>query len=582
MTEGTQERRRPGVAVTGPLVAALRARFTRTTLRGDLIAALVVTALMVPQSLGYAALAGAPVQAGLYALPLALGVYALVGSSPQLIVGPVSTVSVLTGSIVAAHGAKNPQEALALVTALAVISGLILVVAGLLRLGWVADFLSKPIVTGFVFGLSILIVVGEIPTLLGLPRGSGNVVDRLTGIAGHLDEVHPKNACVGAVALAVLFLGPRINKVVPWGLIVVVAGLVVAKLVDFQAAGIAEIGKVPGGLPGLAMPDLSLAEMGGLVTSAAALALVGLAETLSAARLFAAQNGYHIDANREFIGTGAANIASGLSGGIGVGGSLSKTAAADNSGGRSPITSLATMGLVVVVVLFFAPSLGALPRVVLAAVVVHAVWPLMDLNSIRRYKRIRRNDFVGAMAALVGVLVLGTLYGLLAAIAQSILGLIYRTSRVEVDVLGKVREEKAAWGSVDRNPKNRTVNGILVLRLTKPMFWVNAAAAVELITTEIEAEPGTDAVIINLEATSQLDTTSADALGELIKHLHRHHIDVHLVRVIHGTRNVLQAAGVHELLGPDHMWRTISQGVRAAKKARKARAEAEKAVSPEP
>lgn len=539
-------------------------------MRGDLLAALVVTALMVPQSLGYAALAGAPVQTGLYALPLALGVYAFVGSSPQLIVGPVSTVSVLTGSIVASHGAKSPQEALALVTALAIISGLILMIAGLLRLGWVADFLSKPIVTGFVFGLSILIVVGEIPTLLGLPRGSGNFFGRVSGIAGHLGEIQPKNAAVGAVALAVLFLGPRIKSVVPWGLVVVIGGLVVAKFVDFPAAGIAEIGKVPSGLPGLAIPDLSVGDMGGLLASGAALAMVGLAESLSAARLFASQNGYHVDANRELIGTGAANVAAGFSGGIGVGGSLSKTAAADNSGGRSPLTSLATMGLVVVVVLFFAPSLGGLPKVVLSAVVVHAVWPLMDLNALARYRSIRRNDFVGALAALVGVLVLGTLYGLLAAIAQSILGLIYRTSRIEVDVLGKVRSEKAAWGSVDRNPKNPTVNGIMVLRLTKPLFWVNAAAAVELITTEIEAEPDTEAVIINMEATNQLDTTSAGALGELIGHLHRHGIDVHLVRVIYPTRQVLEASGVHDILGPDHMWRTISQGVKAAKKARKA------------
>jgi SulP family sulfate permease len=570
MTEPTGQLQRQRVAVLGSLNATLRRRFSRSTMRGDLLAALVVTALMVPQSLGYAALAGAPVQTGLYALPLALGVYAFVGSSPQLIVGPVSTVSVLTGSIVASHGAKSPQEALALVTALAIISGLILMIAGLLRLGWVADFLSKPIVTGFVFGLSILIVVGEIPTLLGLPRGSGNFVGRVSGIAGHLGEIQPKNAAVGAVALAVLFLGPRIKSVVPWGLVVVIGGLVVAKFVDFPAAGIAEIGKVPSGLPGLAIPDLSVGDMGGLLASGAALAMVGLAESLSAARLFASQNGYHVDANRELIGTGAANVAAGFSGGIGVGGSLSKTAAADNSGGRSPLTSLATMGLVVVVVLFFAPSLGGLPKVVLSAVVVHAVWPLMDLNALARYRSIRRNDFVGALAALVGVLVLGTLYGLLAAIAQSILGLIYRTSRIEVDVLGKVRSEKAAWGSVDRNPKNPTVNGIMVLRLTKPLFWVNAAAAVELITTEIEAEPDTEAVIINMEATNQLDTTSADALGELIAHLHRHGIDVHLVRVIYPTRQVLEASGVHDILGPDHMWRTISQGVKAAKKARKA------------
>ena len=539
-----------------------------STVRGDLLAALVVTALMVPQALGYAALAGAPVQAGLYALPVALLVYAMAGSSPQLVVGPVSTVSVLTGSIVAARGATEPAEALALVAAVAIISGAFLLLAGALRIGWVAEFLSKPITTGFVFGLSIVIVISEIPTLLGLPRVSGSTADKLEGIADGLGDVHTATAAIGVGSLMVLFLGAKVWRAMPWGLLLVISGLVVSRIADLANDGVAVVGAVPRGLPSPSVPDLALTEVGTLLVSGAALAMVGLAETLSAARLFAVRNGYHVNADREFVATGAANIASGFAGGLGVGGSLSKTAAADSSGGRSQITGLAAAGLAVVVLLFFAPSLSTLPRVVLSAVVIHAVWGLMDVRALVRYRRIRRNDFVGALVALVGVLVLGPLWGLLVAIAQSVLGLVYRAGQVEVDVMGKVKGEKAAWGSLGGDRDHRTVDGILVLRLSTPLFWVNSAATMSLMLDEVDETPDTRVLVIDLEATHQLDTTSADDLRQLIAVLHERGVDVYLVRVMRLARRVLARTGVLDEIGLDHMWRTISQGVRAAKRAK--------------
>ncbi len=559
-------------------VVAQRARVARRlrspSPRTDLAAALVVTALMVPQALGYAALAGVPVEAGLYAIPLALIAYALFGSSPQLIVGPVSTVSVLTGSIVAARGAQTPAEALGYATALAIVSGVLLVIAGLLQIGWIAEFLSKPIITGFVFGLSVAIIIGEAPILLGLGRARGTGLDRVRGVIDALIDAHRTTALVGVVALAILFVGNRWRPRLPWGLLVVVASIVVSRQADLAGRGVETIGTVPAGLPAPSMPDLALSQYGQLIASAAGLALVGLAESLSAGRLYAVRNGYRIRADQEFIATGVANVAAGFAGGIGVAGSLSKTATADQSGAKSQLTGMATAAIVVVVLVAFASSLSALPRAVLSAVVIQAVWSLLDLDSLARYRRVRRNDFTAAGAALVGVLVLGVLPGLLVAVALSVLGLVYRSGRLEVEVLGKVKHEKAAWGSLERHPGRATVEGVVVLRLSAPLFWVNAARASALVMDRVEARPETFAVVIDLEATNQLDVTAADELGSLIRRLRRRGFDVYLVRVMHPARQVLEATGLLDEIGDDHMWRTISQGVRAARKAAAARADA--------
>ena len=546
-------------------MAAWLPRYRTADLLRDLLAGAVVAALAVPQSLGYAGIAGVPVQVGLYAIPLALVAYAVLGSSPHLVVGPVSTVSVLSGSLVAGMAAGDAGRAVALTSALAIGAGIGMLVAGLARIGWAVEFISRPIVTGFVFGLVLLIVLGEIPSLLGMPPVKGDVLSRAWSIVTHLTQVDATTALVGLASLVVLFAGSHWLPRVPWGLLVLLGGVAVSSWSDLAAQGVAVVGDVPSGMPPFGLPDIPWGDVPPVLVGGLALGMVGLAEGLSAGRLFAVRLGYRLDADQELIATGAANVAAGLSGGMGVAGSLSKTAAAVRTGGLSQLTGLTAAALVGVVLLEFASLLSQLPRAVLSAIVVQAVWGLMDVDALRRYARVRRNDFLGAMAAMIGVLLLGPLYGLLFAVGQALLGLVYRSSRAHIDVMGKVPGEKAAWGSLERHPERRTVDGILVLRLDVPLFWANAQQVGEEVLGVVAQHPDARVVLLDLEATSQLDTTSVDTLDLVLTRLREHDVELHLVRVFRSAREVLRRSGFSERLGPDRMWHSISAAVRAAR-----------------
>jgi len=543
-------------------------RYDRGWLRGDLVAGALVAALAVPQALGYASIAGAPVQVGLYAVPLALLAYAVFGSSRQLVVGPVSTVSVLSGSFLAGFGVAGTARAASYTAALALACGLVMLVAGFLGIGWVAEFLSKPIVTGFVFGLVVLVILGELPHLLGVPTPQGRVVERVGALGDSLGRGHADLTTVvlSVASLLILFGGPRLARSVPWALLVLVAGLAVSNALDLAAHGVEVVGPVPRGLPTPAVPSVAAADIPRLLSSGAALALVGLAEGLSAARLFASRGGYRIDSDQELRATGVANVASGLFGGIGVAGSLSKTAAVSEARGRTQVAGLAAAALALFVIAAIAPTLSQLPKAVLSAIVVNAVWKLMDVAALRRYARVRRNDIVAAAIAVVGVLAFGPLYGLLLAVAGSVLGLVYRSSRVEVEVMGRVAEEKAAWGGVRDHPDRATVPGILVLRMDTPVFWVTAVPFHDAILAEVEAAGDVKAVVLDMQATHQMDTTSADALGDLLTSLRRRGIDLYLVRVMWAVRKVLRRSGLMADIGDDHLWHSISQAVRQARR----------------
>ncbi|MEI6362672.1 MAG: sulfate permease [Actinomycetes bacterium] len=546
-------------------VAAWLPKYSRKAIAGDLLAGLVVAALAVPQSLGYAAIAGVPVLVGLYSIPLALIAYAVLGSSPNLVVGPVSTVSVLTGSLVADISNGNPAEAVAIASSLAIGAGIGLLIGGVARLGWAAEFMSRPIVTGFVFGLVLLIILGEIPSLLGLPPVQGDVMTRSWSIIQELDAFTPATLAMGVASLVVLFVGSHFLPRVPWGLIVLVVGILVSTWLDLAALGVAVVGSVPQGLPPFGLPALPAGDILPAITGGLAVSLVGLAEGLSAARLFASRDGYRIDTNQELLAVGAANIAAGMSGGMGVAGSLSKTAASRRAGGVTQVTGVVAALLVVVVLVAVAHLLDALPRAVLSAIVIQAVWGLMDVSALRRYKSIRRNDFVAAMAAMIGVLLLGPLYGLLLAIGLAVLGLVYRSSRADIDVMGKVPDEKAAWGSITNHPERRTFDGILVLRVDSPLFWANATQIQDEVIAELDADPSVRVLLLDLEASSQIDTTSIDMLEELLAHLRDRDVQLYLVRVFYQARKVLDRAGFIEALGDHHMWHSISAGVRAAR-----------------
>jgi MFS superfamily sulfate permease-like transporter len=442
--------------------------------------------------------------------------------------------------------------------------------ASVLRIGWLVEFLSKPIVTGFVLGLTILVIVGELPNILGIPVEPGSVGSRIRQLITGIDDTNTLTFALGAGALALLFLGKRFAPRVPWALVVLVLGLVISYAADLAARGVAVVGDVPQGLPTPGIPTIPASELGAVFMAGAAIAFVGLAEGLSAARLFAAKGGERVDANQELFAVGVSNVSSGLIGGFGVAGSLSKTATADRSGGRTQMVGITTAVLALATILFLAPLLSGLPKAVLSAIVINAVWGLMDFASMRRYARLRRNDIVAATAAAGGVLWLGPLKGLLLAIGLSVFGLVYRSSRVDVEVMGRVPGEKAAWGGMRNHPERKPAEGILVLRVDVPLFWVNAASVKDAILARVDGyrewyDRDIVAVILDIEGTNQIDTTTVDMLYDVLAALRERCVDLYLVRVMYPVRIVLRSAGLVAQIGEDHMWHSISQGVREAR-----------------
>lgn len=538
----------------------------RSHLMGDMTAGLLVAALAIPQALGYAVVAGVPVQVGLYSIPPALFAYALFGSSRVLFMGPVSTVSVLSGTVVRGLAGGDSAKAIGLTAALAIIAGIVLIAIGLLRLGWVAQFLSEPIVTGFVTGLVVIIVAGEIPALLGIPSPSGSLFEKLWAILIAVPKAQPMTLLVAAAALLLLFGGSKLAPRMPWSLLAIVGGILASRLLDLPGRGIAVVGTVPVGLPVPTIPGISLGDLSNLVTGGFALAAVGIAEGLAAAHTFAGKESRgDLKDNAEFIANGVANVASGFFSGMGVGGSLSKTAAVVRAGGRSQVFGLVAAVVAMLVLLLAAGLLTPLPRAVLSAVVVHAVWGLVHPRKFTYYKRVRRNDFVGSIAALVGVLIAGPLNGLLIAIGQSLLGLIYRSMQVHIDEMGKVPGEKAAWGAISHDPNRKSVKSVCVLRPDGPVFWANSDQVIRRVSRLTRKRQDVRALVLDVEATNQLDATTAERLIELIKQLREEDIEVYLVRVFGNVKGVMQRSGVLDMLGEDRIWHSISAGVKAAK-----------------
>jgi MFS superfamily sulfate permease-like transporter len=403
--------------------------------------------------------------------------------------------------------------------AVAVAAGIVLIIAAQVRIGWIAEFLSKPIVTGFVLGLTVLVIIGELPNLTGIPVSATDVLGRIQALAFGLDEIKPLTAAIGFGALAILMLGSRFVPKLPWSLVILLVGLIASAVFMLPARGVAVVGAVPAGLPGLQVPLIPVNKIPDVLFAGAALGFVGLAEGLSAARLFAVKGGYRVDTDQELMAAGVGCLGCGLVGGLAVAGSLSKTAASDRAGGKTQVVGLTAAVLSLAVILFLAPALAGLPKAVLSAIVVGAVWGLIDIAAMRRYRATRRNDFIAASAAAVGVLVAGPLLGLLFAIGLSILGLVFRSSRVTVDVMGKVPGEKASWGALENHPERATIAGVLILRINESLFWVNATLAQDRVLALVDQHQDQKAIVLDLESSDQLDVTSADQLGLLVKPL---------------------------------------------------------------
>jgi high affinity sulfate transporter 1 len=509
-----------------PVFASL-AGYDRSWLRNDLIAGLTVWAVLVPEALAYASIAGVSPVVGLYAAPPALVLYAAFGSSRHLVVGPMSATAALSAAAVADLTTGGPDDFLAFTGVLALVTGILALAAGLLRLGFLANFISEPVLKGFIIGLALTIIIGQVPKLLGIEKDDGNFFEQLWGVIGNLGDTHGRTLAVGGVSLAIVLALRRWVPVVPGSLVAVIVGVAAVELLDLDAKGVDIVGPIDSGLPSLGLPvGRDLSDYLTAVASAAAIMLIGFAEGLAAAKTYATRAHYEIDANRELIGVGAANLGAGLVTGMVVNGSLSKTAVNGSAGARSQVSGLVVAVLTVVTLLFLTGLFESLPEATLAAVVIAAVIELVDIDALRElyqlyserlgriYGHAARPDFVAALVAMFGVLVFDTLPGLVLGIVASLLLLLYRTSKPHVAELGRVSGTGHQFGDVDRHPENETDSTVAVLRVESGMFFANADAVRRVIKARAET-PGTVGVVVDAEAVPFVDITAVRMLDEL-------------------------------------------------------------------
>jgi sulfate permease, SulP family len=532
-------------------------RYDRTWLRGDAVAGLTVWAVLVPEALAYASIAGVSPVVGLYAAPAALVLYAAFGSSRHLVTGPMAATAALSAAAVGDLVAPADDEFLALTVTLALVVGILALAAGLLRLGFLASFISEPVLKGFIVGLALTIIAGQLPKLFGVEKGEGDFFEIVWALLGDLGDSSGLTLLVGVLSLAVVVGLKEFAPVVPGSLVAVLGGIVAVKLFDLDAHGVAIVGDVESGLPDVGLPDVDAGRYLDLAPAAVGVMLVGFAEGLGAAKTYAARNHYEIDANRELVGLGAANLGAGLTSGMIVNGSLSKTAVNAAAGARSQVSGLVVAALTIVTLLFLTSLFEELPEATLAAVVIAALVELVDVRSLVRLYRLHtsglgriygvasRPDFIAAVAALAGVLIFDTLPGLFIGIAMSLLLLVYRASRPHVAVLGKVPGTADQYGDVERHAENEPVPGVVVLRVEGGLFFANADVVRRRIRAHAARE-GMRAIVLDAETVPFVDVTAADMLTDLHEELGRSGVRLVVARDIGQVRDVLRRAEIGE------------------------------------
>lgn len=527
--------------------------YRRTWLRGDVVAALTVWAVLVPESLAYATIAGVSPVVGLYAAVPALVLYAALGTSRHLVVASMSGTAALSASVVAGAGPTDADAYLALTVGLALVVGFLGVVAGLCRLGFLSAFISEPVLKGFIIGLALTIIVGQVPALIGVAKPSGSFVEKTWGLLGELGDVHAPTMALGIAALAVILVLRRFVPLIPGSLVAVALGIVAVTLFDLEQRGIEIVGQIDAGLPAVGLPDLGWNDYLGLIGPAVGVLLIGFAEGLGAAKAYAAREHEEIDPNRELIGMGAANLGSGLVSGMVVNGSLSKTAVNGSAGARTQASTIIVSGLTAATLILLTGLFENLPEAVLAAVVIAAVIELVDFAALRRlwgvwtqplgdiYRRAARIDFIAATGAMVGVLLFDTLPGLFIGIALSLLTLLYRSSRPHVPVLAREdRAGDALWLDAERHPDLVTDPEVLVVRVEGGVFFANSEFVRDRVRGLVTDR--TRLVVIDAETTPFIDVSGASMLVDLRDDLARRGIRLRLAGQTGQVRDVIRSS----------------------------------------
>ncbi len=540
--------------------------YDRSNLRHDLIAGVTVGAIAVPASLAMAELAGLPIVFGMYATFLPLAVYGLLASSRQIVVGPEATLAALTAATIAplatVKGHVDPSLYAAMAAALALGMGLILLVAGLLRLGFIADFFGKPVLLGYINGVAVIVIATQFEKLLGIDVVHTDFVPMVKETISKVGELNWPTVVLSVVLLAVALACKRFVPVFPASLAVLVAGLVIARFVDLQSHEISVVGDVQGGLPPIGLPHVGLSRFVNLLLPAGAFALVAFADTTATARSFAQRHGYELDANRELTALGGANMIGGITSGFPISASGSRSAVNDSTGAATQLAVIVASIVVGAFLLFAMPLIEPLPKAALGVIIVIAAAGLIQIRPIWRLRLVRPAEFALAVIAFVGVLLFGVVGGVGFAIAVSIGVFIYRAARPHDAILGEV-EGLDGYHDIERWQGAHVIPGLLVYRFDAPPFFVNAEYLRQRVLELVSSAEQPEWVLLNAEAWMFLDATAIDALKQLHRDLAAYEIRLCFARLKSQEQEIFAKTGVTDQIGAESIFPTVASAVKA-------------------
>jgi len=547
-----------------PIVGWIRS-YERSWLRGDLIAGVAVAALVVPKNLGYAGIAGVPLQNGLYAAAAGAILYALFGTSRQISTGPSSGLAAVAASAVAVAGITGTQDVASFVAAITLASGVLFLLLAVLRMGWIAQFLSRAVVTGFLFGAAIDVVIGELPKLTGTKATGSNPLQELWSWLGSLGDSSLVTVLVSVVALVVVFGVRVIAPKVPGALVLVVGGLLASWLFDLGSHGVALVGEVPRGLPTFQVPGTQVlsGHASTVAIAAVALVLIGFSQTAGDARTFAARHRYRIDINQESVAQGMANVGAGLFEGMPVSTSLSASSLNDHSGARTGLASLTTGAIVLATLLVLAPVFSVLPKPVLAALIIEAVvMGMMDVPEMRRLARVQRFDFWIAIAAIAATLLVGVLAGVIIGIGLSLIWLIFVATHPPMPVLAR-EPGTQVFRELDEHPGDEQFAGVTVLRLDGGLFFATADALEDRVREVALSAPGSTAIVLDCGGMDFIDSQGSAKMSEILNLTRQAGVTLRLARLKPSVREVLERDGVLGHIGDDKIHGNVDHAVNA-------------------
>ena len=549
-----------------PITAWLPA-YQRGWLRTDLIAGLAVWAMTIPQALAYAGIAGVPAQYALYTVPLAMIAYAIFGTSRTLSMGPESALAIMSAATVGALATQGSEEYLTLTIALAFVIGILFIIFGLFRMGWVANFMANPVLKGFLAGIALVVVAGESSKLFGVSGTDGNFFQDVWAIIIQLPQANLATTVVGVTSLVLLFAFKRFTPKLPGAFIVVILAILASSIFDLYAAGVAIVGQVEAGIFPLGLPDVTLEVIIRLVPGALGIVLVGYAQSYGMAKEAADTTGEELDPNQELVAYGVSNVASSFSSGFVTGGSLSRTSLTLGNGGRTQVPALLNAGLVILTLLFLMPFFENLPSATLAAIVIMAMSALLVPSYFRRLYRLSRSEFWYSLITLLGVLLLGIMQGVLLGVAISLLVLIRWVTRPGTAIIGRM-PDKDSYRDIELYPQAETVPGLLIYRFDSALIFTNADFFEKEIRRHISEQNAATGVpvqklLINAETMNDIDTTGTDQLTHLYESLEQDGIDLAFAKVKDPVRDRMRRSGAEEVIGADNFHSSVSEGVRA-------------------